>query len=215
MLCRTAALGLVVLFVAACAQVPATAPDAQPAAAQVPAAGAEGAGLATVQREPAMPAAPEPVAETGKVAAPPPPANLWARIRAGFRLPDANGPLVHDWEQWYSTRPDYVARMVERSSRYLYHVVEEVERRKMPAEIALLPMIESAYNPQAYSSSHASGMWQFIPSTGKLYGCSPGQSLVSRGSDQDPGICGSRSGEFGPYDIELICKWTCDGIVSS
>jgi membrane-bound lytic murein transglycosylase D len=59
---------------------------------------------------------------------------------------------------------------VERSSHFLYHVVEEVERRKMPTEIALLPMIESAYNPQAYSRSHASGMWQFIPSTGKTYG---------------------------------------------
>ena len=66
--------------------------------------------------------------------------------------------------------PDYVARMIERSSHFLYHVVEEVERRRMPTEIALLPMIESAYNPSAYSRSHASGMWQFIPSTGKLYG---------------------------------------------
>ena len=66
--------------------------------------------------------------------------------------------------------PDYVARMVERGSHFLYHVVEEVEQRKMPTEIALLPMIESAYNPQAYSRAHASGMWQFIPSTGKIYG---------------------------------------------
>jgi membrane-bound lytic murein transglycosylase D len=77
---------------------------------------------------------------------------------------------VREWEQWYSSRPDYVNRMVERSNRFLYHVVEEVERRKMPAEIVLLPMIESAYNPQAYSRSHASGIWQFIPSTGKHYG---------------------------------------------
>jgi len=99
-----------------------------------------------------------------------PPANLWVRIRSGFVMQNLDNPLVRDWEQWYSSRPDYVARMVERSRRVLFHVVEEVERRKMPAEIALLPMIESAYNPQAYSRAHASGMWQFIPSTGKLYG---------------------------------------------
>jgi membrane-bound lytic murein transglycosylase D len=85
-------------------------------------------------------------------------------------MSNLDNPLVHEWEQWYASRPDYVARMVERSSRVLFHVVEEVERRNMPAEVALLPMIESAYNPQAYSRSHASGMWQFIPSTGKLYG---------------------------------------------
>jgi membrane-bound lytic murein transglycosylase D len=85
-------------------------------------------------------------------------------------MPNMNGALVQREEQWYADNPDYVARMVERGSHFLYHVVEEVERRKIPTEIALLPMIESAYNPQAYSRSHASGMWQFIPSTGKLYG---------------------------------------------
>lgn len=99
-----------------------------------------------------------------------PPENLWTRIRGRFAMPNLDNPLVRDWEQWYASRPDYVARMVDRGSRVLFHVVEEVERRKMPAEIALLPMIESAYNPQAYSRAHASGMWQFIPSTGKLYG---------------------------------------------
>ena len=78
--------------------------------------------------------------------------------------------LVRDWENYYAAKPDYVAGMVERGSHYLFHIVEEVERRKMPAEIALLPMIESAYNPQAYSRAHASGLWQFIPSTGRLYG---------------------------------------------
>ena len=106
------------------------------------------------------------------VAAPPepPPNHLWPRIREGFGMRDLDNPLVREWEQWYSTRPDYVARMVERSRRVLFHVVEEVERRKMPLEVALLPMIESAYNPEAYSRAHASGMWQFIPSTGRLYG---------------------------------------------
>ncbi|MBI5435925.1 MAG: transglycosylase SLT domain-containing protein [Nitrosomonadales bacterium] len=78
--------------------------------------------------------------------------------------------LVARQEQWYANRPDYVARMTERALRYLYFIVEEVEKRGMPTEIALLPMIESAFNPGAYSVSRASGIWQFIPSTGKNFG---------------------------------------------
>jgi len=101
---------------------------------------------------------------------PPPPPNLWDRIRVGFRMDNLDGALVQRQEQWYADNPDYVARMVERSNLFLYHVVVEVERRGMPTEIALLPMIESAYNPTAYSRSHAAGMWQFMPSTGRLYG---------------------------------------------
>ncbi|TAN84555.1 MAG: LysM peptidoglycan-binding domain-containing protein, partial [Gallionella sp.] len=73
-------------------------------------------------------------------------------------------------EQWYASRPDYVARMTDRARRYLYYITSEVERRGMPSEIALLPMIESAFNPGAYSTSSASGIWQFIPSTGKDFG---------------------------------------------
>ncbi|MBU6437168.1 MAG: transglycosylase SLT domain-containing protein [Betaproteobacteria bacterium] len=96
-------------------------------------------------------------------------ADLWDRIRAGFQMPDLTGPLVDTSVQWYATRPDYVQRMTDRSSRYLFHIVEEIERRHMPTELALLPFIESAFNPQAQSSAKAAGMWQFIPSTGKLY----------------------------------------------
>jgi len=96
--------------------------------------------------------------------------SLWERIRAGFTLDELASPLVRDWENWYSSRPDYVARMIARAERYLFYIVEEVEKRRMPSEIALLPMIESAYNPTAYSRAHASGIWQFIPSTGKTYG---------------------------------------------
>ena len=152
----------VVLLAAGCAQVPTAevepGPQAQPAPSTITPAPA-----VQVTQTPAPPqaSAPEP---------PPPPATVWERIRMGFRLVPVSSPLVQEWEQYYARRPDYVARMMDRSSRYLYHVIEEVERRNMPAEIALLPMIESAYNPQAYSRSHASGMWQFIPSTGKLYG---------------------------------------------
>ena len=101
---------------------------------------------------------------------PPPTADLWDRIVRGYQIPDLDGPLVEKWERWYSERPDYVARMVDRSRRYLYHIVREVEARNMPLEIALLPMIESAFNPTAMSVSRASGIWQFIPSTGQHFG---------------------------------------------
>jgi len=96
--------------------------------------------------------------------------DLWSRIRRGFTLTDVDTPWVKKAEDWYADRPDYVARMADRSRRYLYYIVGEVEKRGMPTEIALLPMIESAYNPMAYSTSRASGIWQFIPSTGKMYG---------------------------------------------
>lgn len=96
--------------------------------------------------------------------------DLWQRIRNGYAMPDSTSSLVTHHEEWYSSRPDYIKRMVERSQKYLFHIVEEVEKRGMPTEIALLPMIESAYNPQANSTSNASGIWQFIPSTGKHFG---------------------------------------------
>jgi len=96
--------------------------------------------------------------------------SLWDRIRASYAMQEFDSPLVKDWENWYASRPDYVARMIARAERYLYYIVEEVEKRGMPSEIALLPMIESAYNPNAYSTANASGIWQFIPSTGKIYG---------------------------------------------
>jgi membrane-bound lytic murein transglycosylase D len=95
--------------------------------------------------------------------------DLWDRIRAGFAMDDLDSPLVGVRERWYASQPDYLKRMVERSKLYLYYIVEEVERRGMPTEIALLPMVESAFNPMAYSRSHASGLWQFIPSTGKRH----------------------------------------------
>ncbi len=93
--------------------------------------------------------------------------NLWQRVRDGYAMPPLEGELVQKWEQWYSSRPDYVQRMTERGGRYLFHIVEEVELRGLPSELALLPFIESAFNPQAVSSARASGMWQFMPATGK------------------------------------------------
>lgn len=96
--------------------------------------------------------------------------NLWQRIKGGYAMPELNSPFTANHESWYASRPDYVKRMVGRSEKYLYHIVEEVQKRGMPTEIALLPMVESAFNPQAYSTSRASGIWQFIPSTGKHFG---------------------------------------------
>jgi membrane-bound lytic murein transglycosylase D len=95
--------------------------------------------------------------------------DLWDRIRAGFAMADLDNPLVGVRERWYAGQGEYLERMIQRSKLYLYHIVEEIEKRGMPTEIALLPMVESAFNPMAYSRSHASGLWQFIPSTGKNY----------------------------------------------
>ncbi len=97
------------------------------------------------------------------------PVELWDRIRRGFRMTDLQNDLVSDREQWYSSRPDYIQRMTERSSKYLFHIVEELERRNMPTELALLPFVESAFNPQAVSSAKAAGMWQFMPKTGTYF----------------------------------------------
>ena len=98
-----------------------------------------------------------------------PPVDMWDRIRRGFKMPDLDTDTVREQEQWYAVRPDYVQRMTERSNRYIFHIVEELERRNMPTELALLPFIESAFNPQAVSSARAAGMWQFMPATGNDY----------------------------------------------
>ena len=96
--------------------------------------------------------------------------DLWSRIKSGYAIPNVKSQYTTNHETWYASRPDYIKRMLDRSQRYLFHIVEEVEKRGMPTEIALLPMIESAFNPQAYSRSSASGIWQFIPSTGRDFG---------------------------------------------
>jgi len=98
--------------------------------------------------------------------------DVWQRIRSGFGIDDASqpNPLVDVHESWFAARPASMNRLAERARPYLYHIVEEVERRDMPMEIALLPMIESAFVSTALSRSAASGIWQFIPSTGTHYG---------------------------------------------
>ena len=93
--------------------------------------------------------------------------DLWARIRSGYAIPDIDNALVAKHVQWYASRPDYLTRTSSRASLYLYHVVQELEKRGMPTELALLPVIESAFNPQALSNADAAGIWQFVPGTGR------------------------------------------------
>ena len=175
-LIRAVALSFLAALLSACGTVPANAPveAEQPVVAAVTPRAAQPAQPAPSRAPQVIPTGPLQPITAGEVAsmdvAPlKPPAELWERIRRGFAMPDLDTDLVRDREQWYVTRPDYIARMVERSSKYLFHIVEELERRNMPTELALLPFIESAFNPQAVSSAKAAGMWQFIPSTGKTF----------------------------------------------
>ena len=97
--------------------------------------------------------------------------DLWVRLRAGFVLDhDVDSKRVRDQLNWYAKHPGYINRVVERGSRYLHHIVNETEKRGLPAEFALLPIVESAFDPFAYSHGRAAGLWQFIPSTGKYFG---------------------------------------------
>ncbi|SHK47674.1 membrane-bound lytic murein transglycosylase D [Marinobacter antarcticus] len=97
--------------------------------------------------------------------------DLWNRLRAGFVLDhDVDNRRVRDQLNWYAKHPDYINRVVERGSRYLNYIVNETEKRGLPAEFALLPIVESAFDPFAYSHGRAAGLWQFIPSTGKYFG---------------------------------------------
>ena len=97
--------------------------------------------------------------------------DLWHRLRAGFALDhDASEPRVQAQLNWYKKHPRYIDRVVDRGSRYLHYIVSEAEKRGLPTELALLPVVESAFDPFAYSHGRAAGLWQFIPSTGKYFG---------------------------------------------
>lgn len=103
------------------------------------------------------------------VAAPPPPQDLLERLRRGFSIPDLNTARVRQREAWFVQRPDLMRRVFDRSSPYLHYIVEEVEKRGMPTELALLPFIESGFDPRATSTAQAAGIWQFIPGTATRY----------------------------------------------
>jgi membrane-bound lytic murein transglycosylase D len=147
------------------------------------------------------------------------PTSLWDRIRQGFGVTDMATPLVKQQINWFANRPDFIKRTVERSSRYLYHIVQEVEKRGMPTEIALLPVIESAFNPVAYSRAHASGIWQFIPSTGKIYGLEQnfwydGRRDVMAATNAALDYLEKLYGMFGSWDLALAAYNWGEGAVS-
>ena len=98
------------------------------------------------------------------------PGDIWESLRAGFALPNEDNRRIEVQRNWYISHPDYMKRVVDRSARYLWHIQQELKKRNMPSEIALLPIVESAYDPFAYSHGRAAGLWQFIPSTGRVYG---------------------------------------------
>ena len=96
--------------------------------------------------------------------------DLFERMRAGFVFDEVQEPAIDQQLAWFEHNPDYLERVFQRGQRYMYHVITEVEARGMPTEFALLPVVESAYEPFAYSVSHAAGLWQFIPGTGVRFG---------------------------------------------
>ncbi len=122
-----------------------------------------------IPKQPLLALSSETPAKNTQVAPIEPPKDLWERIRRGFSMPDLQTDLVDDRVAWYTARPEYMERMTQRGSKYLFHIVEELERRNLPLELALLPYIESAFNPQAVSTAKAAGMWQFMPATGKHF----------------------------------------------
>lgn len=100
-----------------------------------------------------------------------PPNDIWQRLRHGFSLDrETQRPKVRDYVKYFSSNQGYMARVTERSRRYIYHVAEQLDQDNIPIEFALLPIVESAYDPFAYSHAQASGMWQFIPATGRAFG---------------------------------------------
>ena len=98
------------------------------------------------------------------------PLNLWDRIRAGFALPDVDNPRIDRELSWYARHQKYLDRVVERAQPYMHYIVDQLDANNIPLEIALLPIVESAFQPFAYSHGRASGIWQFIPSTGRRFG---------------------------------------------
>lgn len=146
------------------------------ACAQLPQAEQTLPGPAIVAAEPApvvaMPPAPAPQPEQVTVAAiaPETHGDLFDRMRAGFGLADSDRRAIEQQLDWYARNPEYLERTFGRAELYLHHIISEVEARRMPLEIALLPVVESAFEPYAYSRARAAGLWQFIPGTGSRFG---------------------------------------------
>jgi membrane-bound lytic murein transglycosylase D len=157
----------VALLLGACAHQPAAPPVppreaiVAPAAPAAPAAAAAGTGAAT----PSLSMPSEWQHHNGEDYD-----DLFDRMRAGFAFDEVSEPAIDIQMSWFKNNPEYLDRVFQRGQRYLYHVITEVEARGMPLEFALLPVVESAYEPFAYSTSRAAGLWQFIPATGVRFG---------------------------------------------
>jgi membrane-bound lytic murein transglycosylase D len=179
---RLALLISTLLAVAACAHAPAD------RTLEGPAYEPRGADLPPAPPPESMPAEPEPLVAEGTATefgpaeeptavaglTPAQYADLFDRIRAGFQLDEVDRVAVTQQAMWYSANPDYLERAFGRAELYLYHIVTEIEARGMPLELALLPVVESAFEPYAYSRARASGLWQFIPGTGSRFGLKQG-----------------------------------------
>lgn len=144
--------------------------------------------------------------------------DLWQRLRAGMDMPELDSPLVEIHQNWFLNRPAYLETAFRRARLYLFHIVEEVEARGMPAEIALLPVVESAYNPRALSPQKASGIWQFIPSTGKVFGLKQngwydGRQDVVNATDAALDYLERLQDLFGSWDLALAAYNCGEGCV--
>jgi membrane-bound lytic murein transglycosylase D len=167
---RQLTLGCVALLLSACAHQPAAPPKREPIVMPVPPAASE------------MPIAPsDTAAAVGATPTLTMPRewqhhngedydDLFDRMRAGFAFDEVQEPAIDVQLAWFEHNPDYLERVFQRAQRYMYHIITEVEARGMPLEFALLPVVESAYEPFAYSTSRAAGLWQFIPDTGARFG---------------------------------------------
>ncbi len=98
-------------------------------------------------------------------------ADIWERLEKSYMLPSCEiDKTSKRWAQWYADHPDYMDRVLKRAEPWLFYIAEEIEKRNLPGEFAYLPIVESAFDPFAYSHMNAAGAWQFIASTGKNYG---------------------------------------------
>src|SRR5690606_29725798 len=135
--------------------------------------------------------------------------DVWKRMTVGFKMNlDVWNPRIDAQRGWFISRQPYLDRLSARASRYLYHTVKEAERRGMPTELALLPIIESSYDPAATSSAAAAGLWQFIPSTGKIYGLKQtslydGRRDVVESTRAAYEFLGSLYNQFGSWELAL------------